>query len=166
DAGCSLLTVHGRQRGSQRHGRKGPANLEEVAFLKTQLRIPVICNGNIRCAQDVVANLLSTGADGVMSAEGVLSNAAVFAQAKQLEEGKEPGMSNPREAALEYLQCAEQYPTPFHIVHQHVACMLGLAPSTEGASWVQRKAVAERNRVREDRMRARDAAGEAGEEAQ
>ena len=50
-AGAALITVHGRQRGGQRHGRRGPANLAAIAAVKRALSIPVIANGNIRCPQ-------------------------------------------------------------------------------------------------------------------
>ncbi len=50
-AGAALITVHGRQRGGQRHGRRGPANLTAVAAVKRSLTIPVVANGNIRCPQ-------------------------------------------------------------------------------------------------------------------
>ena len=42
------------------------------------LRIPVISNGNTACHADVAANLAATGAAGVMSGEGVLSNPLLF----------------------------------------------------------------------------------------
>ena len=42
------------------------------------LRIPVLSNGNTACHADVAANLAATGAAGVMSGEGVLSNPLLF----------------------------------------------------------------------------------------
>ena len=59
DAGASLITVHGRQRGSQRHGRRGPANLSAIAAVKRALSIPVVANGNIRCPQAPLPALAS-----------------------------------------------------------------------------------------------------------
>lgn len=50
-AGAAMISVHGRQRGGQRHGRRGPANLEAIAAVKRSLSIPVISNGNIRCPE-------------------------------------------------------------------------------------------------------------------
>ncbi|EKX54972.1 hypothetical protein GUITHDRAFT_156831 [Guillardia theta CCMP2712] len=74
-AGCSLLAVHGRQR---RHGRKGPADLDQIAAVKRALTIPVIANGNVRSPEDIWINLEKTRADGIMSAEGLLANPAIF----------------------------------------------------------------------------------------
>ena len=54
DAGCSLLAVHGRYRGSPMHRRDGPAHLDQIAAIKQRLSIPVITNGNVRNAAELV----------------------------------------------------------------------------------------------------------------
>ena len=87
DAGCSLIAVHARYRGSATRRRDGPAHLEQVASLKRALRdrgVPLLANGNVRTAEDVLANLALTRADGVMSAEGMLDDPALFARASRL----------------------------------------------------------------------------------
>lgn len=43
-AGCSMLTVHGRHRGSPRHRRCGPADLNAIKAVKESLTIPVVCS--------------------------------------------------------------------------------------------------------------------------
>jgi tRNA-dihydrouridine synthase 1 len=80
-AGCALLAVHGRVRGDPLHRRKGPADLRQVAAVKAALRIPVLTNGNVRDAGELLASLSTTKADGVMSAEGALDDPAIFARA-------------------------------------------------------------------------------------
>ena len=75
-AGCALLAVHGRLRGDPMHRRKGPADLSQVRAVKAALRIPVLTNGNVRSADELLASLRETGADGVMSAEAALDDAA------------------------------------------------------------------------------------------
>ncbi|XP_010431424.1 PREDICTED: tRNA-dihydrouridine(16/17) synthase [NAD(P)(+)]-like [Camelina sativa] len=67
DAGCSLLAVHGRTRDEK------PS--KEV---KDALRIPVLANGNVRCIEDVDNCIEETGVEGVLSAETLLENPAVF----------------------------------------------------------------------------------------
>ena len=52
-----------------------------VALIKRELSIPVITNGNVRNAADLVRSLQLTGADGVMSAEGALDDPAIFGRA-------------------------------------------------------------------------------------
>jgi len=129
-AGVSLLTVHGRQRGSQRHGRKGPANLMQVAAVKRALQVKVISNGNITWPSDVLENLEATQADGVMSAEGILANPVIFQEARGLEEecaGMPPRRGPPSRntnwslklaAALEYLELGEECNVALHVQSQ------------------------------------------------
>jgi len=83
DAGVSLIAVHARYRASfERKGpgaRDGPAMLDQVLELKKAIpNIPIIANGNVITYEDVVKNLSFTQADGVMSAEGILDNPALF----------------------------------------------------------------------------------------
>ena len=81
DAGCALLAVHGRYRGSPLRRRDGPAHLDQIALIKQRLSIPVITNGNVRDAAELVESLLVTGADGAMTAEGALDDPAIFGKA-------------------------------------------------------------------------------------
>ncbi|CAK0805487.1 unnamed protein product [Prorocentrum cordatum] len=83
-AGCALLAVHGRYRGSPTHKRDGAAHLDQVAAVKRALTIPVLTNGNVSNAEDLLAALELTGADGVMSAEGALDDPAIFGRAVAL----------------------------------------------------------------------------------
>ena len=83
DAGASLIAIHARFRASfERNGpgaRDGPALLDQVREIKKVITdIPIISNGNIITYEDVVKNLEFTEADGVMSAEGILDNPALF----------------------------------------------------------------------------------------
>ena len=80
-AGCALLAVHGRYRGSPLHRRDGPAHLEQVRAIKQGLSIPVLSNGNVRNAAELLESLAFTGCDGVMSAEGALDDPALFSKA-------------------------------------------------------------------------------------
>ena len=83
NAGASLIAIHARYRASwERKGpgaRDGPALLDQVAEIKKVVRgIPIIANGNTITYSDVEDNLKLTGADGLMSAEGILDNPALF----------------------------------------------------------------------------------------
>jgi len=80
-AGCALLAVHGRYRGSPLRRRDGPAHLDQIARIKQKLSIPVVTNGNVRNAAEFIESLLITGADGAMAAEGALDDPAIFAKA-------------------------------------------------------------------------------------
>lgn len=83
DAGASLIAIHARYRASWERtsasAREGPALLDQIALIKASMpNFPIIANGNVITYTDVVSNLESTGADGIMSAEGILDNPALF----------------------------------------------------------------------------------------
>ena len=107
-AGCQMLVVHGRFRCSthQRQRRRGAANLAWVQAIKEALDIPVLSNGNVRTGADLPANLESTGADGLMVAEALLENPALFAQRKRAGFGS-GGSAAVGRVAAEYLALAE-----------------------------------------------------------
>lgn len=83
DAGASLIAVHARYRASwERKGpgaRDGPALMDQITQIKQAVpNVVIIANGNTITFQDVQNNLKITGADGLMSAEGILDNPALF----------------------------------------------------------------------------------------
>lgn len=83
DAGASLVAVHARYRATwDRKGpgaRDGPAMLEQVTAIKQAIPdIAIIANGNVITYEDVVDNLKTTQANGIMSAEGLLDNPSLF----------------------------------------------------------------------------------------
>jgi tRNA-dihydrouridine synthase 1 len=68
--------------------------------------VRIIANGNIISHSDAVDNLESTGADGVMSAEGILDNPAIFANEDLL---LRLGQPSALRLAMEYLDCVAAY---------------------------------------------------------
>lgn len=83
EAGATLIAVHGRYRASfHRKGpgaRDGPALLDQIEKLKAAFPDKLlVTNGNTITYDDVVKNLEETKADGIMSAEGILDNPAIF----------------------------------------------------------------------------------------
>lgn len=129
EAGASLVAVHGRTR-DEKDGKKFRADWDAIKAVKDALRIPVLANGNIRHLDDVKDCLEHTGADGVLSAETLLENPALFAgfRTKEWKEnGDEDEASGLDQADLviEYLKLCEQYPVPWRMVRSHVHKMLG-----------------------------------------
>ncbi|KAK6924021.1 DUS-like, FMN-binding domain [Dillenia turbinata] len=130
DAGCSLLAVHGRKR-EEKDQKKIRANWEAIRAVRNAVRIPVLANGNIRHLDDVQSCLEATGADGVLSAESLLENPALFAgfwTAEWVVDGEEigeDGKLDQAELLVEYLKLCEQYPVPWRMIRAHVHKMLG-----------------------------------------
>jgi tRNA-dihydrouridine synthase len=86
-AGASVLTLHARRRGREDKRRDGAADLTVVAAIVGRFRelgldetCAVLSNGNVRCATDVKASLAKTGAAGLMVAEQLLRDPALFAR--------------------------------------------------------------------------------------
>ncbi|KAI9166693.1 tRNA-dihydrouridine synthase [Paramyrothecium foliicola] len=80
-AGASILTVHGRRREQKGH-LTGIADWKMIRFLRDSLpsETVIFANGNILQEGDLERCLQETGADGVMSAEGNLSDPGIFAK--------------------------------------------------------------------------------------
>ena len=62
-AGVRMLAIHGRTRACAFAGR---AEYETIAEVKSQLRIPVIANGDVDTPEEAKQVLAATGADGIM----------------------------------------------------------------------------------------------------
>lgn len=79
-AGASILTVHGRRREQKGHNM-GVADWSMIRYLRDNLppETVIFANGNILNSSDLQTCLDATGADGIMSAEGNLSDPTIFA---------------------------------------------------------------------------------------
>jgi tRNA-dihydrouridine synthase len=66
----------------------GRADWDEIAVLVERLDIPVIGNGDIETAEDVLAMRRHTGCAGIMIARGAFGNPWIFAQGRDLLDGR------------------------------------------------------------------------------
>lgn len=80
-AGANIITVHGRRREQKGH-ETGVADWSYIRYLRDNLppETVIFANGNILNHEDIERCLEVTGADGVMSAEGNLSDPTIFSK--------------------------------------------------------------------------------------
>ena len=85
DAGAGAITLHPRTR-TQMYS--GTANWDEIAQLVEALSIPVVGNGDVTTPEDILAMHRHTGCAGIMIARGSFGNPWLFAQGRDLLEGR------------------------------------------------------------------------------
>ena len=79
EGGAALVCIHGRTRADM---YSGYADRGIIARVKEALKIPVIANGDIRCAEDALSMLRDTGADGIAVGRGAVGNPFIFREIK------------------------------------------------------------------------------------
>lgn len=88
DAGAKALTLHCRTRSM---GHSGEPLFEYIQRVKEKVDMPVVVNGGIMEAEDVVRVIDETNADGIMIARGAIGRPWIFKEAKGLmENGVKP----------------------------------------------------------------------------
>jgi len=80
-AGAAAVTVHGRTR-AQGHG--GAADHSWIPRIRAAVSIPVIANGGIETADDVVRVFETSGCDAVMIGRAAIRDPWIFAHARHL----------------------------------------------------------------------------------
>jgi tRNA-dihydrouridine synthase B len=107
DAGATAFTLHARTRTQMFSGK---ANWDEIARVVEALEIPVIGNGDIQTAEDVVRMVEHTGCAGVMIGRGAFGNPWLFRDARALLSGEPlpeaPGASERFAVALDHARLA------------------------------------------------------------
>jgi len=105
DAGVTMLAVHARTRKQAFAGR---ANWELIAQAKAAVDIPVIGNGDIRSADDVVRMGEETGCDAVMIGRGAIGNPWIFAEVRAKLDGRDYTTPTPRDRVSTLLSHARE----------------------------------------------------------
>jgi len=120
DAGASIITVHGRQRHQKGHNT-GMADWQMIRYLREQLppETVLFANGNILNSTDINPCLEATGADGVMSAEGNLSDPTIFANPPEDEHSPEY-WRDPQNPAVGGYRIDGVFRRYMDIIHQYV----------------------------------------------
>lgn len=120
EAGCVLLTVHGRTRAQK---SRGTCDWAAIRAIKAALAIPVVANGAVERPEDLAICLSATGADAVMTSEAALENPAIF-------EGAPCTRAGQLALAAEYMELASAHrPPTFAIIKSHLfkLCYIALA---------------------------------------
>jgi nifR3 family TIM-barrel protein len=86
-SGAAAVAVHGRTRAQFYSGK---ADWDIIRQVKEAVSIPVIGNGDLRTAEDVIAMQEQTGCDGFMIARGAQGNPWIFRQILHYFETGEP----------------------------------------------------------------------------
>jgi tRNA-dihydrouridine synthase B len=80
-AGVSMLTIHCRSRSQMYTGK---ANWSAIKELKNILKIPYLCNGDIKSGEDALLALKESGADGISIGRGTLGKPWLLRQIMEL----------------------------------------------------------------------------------
>jgi tRNA-dihydrouridine synthase B len=107
DAGARAFTLHARTRTQMFSGK---ADWDEVARVAEALDIPVIGNGDVSTADDIVRMREHTGCAGIMIGRGAFGNPWLFRDGRALLEGRglpqAPGASERFRVAMEHARLA------------------------------------------------------------
>ncbi|CAJ1408371.1 unnamed protein product [Effrenium voratum] len=120
EAGCFLLTVHGRQRDRALH--HAPARWQAIRAVQQALRIPVLANGGVSSLDTAERCLQETGCVGVMVATSLLQNPDLF-----LPESESAGtaLAQSVRQCLRYLEiCEETPPWALRWARDHLRALL------------------------------------------
>ena len=81
DAGVAALTIHCR---TAQMGHQGAADWQWAARAREAVAIPVIVNGDVKSAEDVVRALAETGCAGAMIGRAAIAHPWIFREARAL----------------------------------------------------------------------------------
>ncbi|CAK9435290.1 uncharacterized protein LODBEIA_P57450 [Lodderomyces beijingensis] len=115
-AGTDIITIHGRTKTTR---SSTPVDLDAIKMVRSHIKtVPVIANGDCFTLDDCRRIAAYTGADGVMSARGILANPALFTGQDQ----------TPWSAVEVFMALTTSYGLPFKLSQHHVSQLLENMP--------------------------------------
>ncbi len=95
NSGASWITLHPR---TAEEKRRGAADWKQIAFVKSELSIPVVGNGDIQCLDDILRMQSETGCDRVMAGRVLTAKPWLMREANL----SNPARLSPEDQAAEY----------------------------------------------------------------
>lgn len=134
ECGAAAVAVHGRTRQQYYSGK---ADWDIIRQVKEAVSIPVIGNGDLLTAEDVIRMKEETGCDGFMIARGAQGNPWIFKQILHyFETGEQlprPSLSEVGDMILRHAQMMIEYKgeyTGIHEIRKHAAWYTGGYPNS------------------------------------
>ncbi len=126
DSGASAICVHGRTRAQ---GYSGRADWGIIGKVKAAVSIPVLGNGDIYSAKDMLRMRAETGCDGVLIARGAMGNPWIFRSCKAALSGEQeeiPSMEARISLAIRHANMQQEYHGAHGVVEmrKHIAWYL------------------------------------------
>jgi tRNA-dihydrouridine synthase B len=118
DEGAAAVAMHAR---TARQMYTGRAHRASIADLKRHLSIPVVGNGDVETAQDVLTMFAETGCDAVMAGRATMKNPWIFRQAADLLAGRAPReatLDERRDLMLHHFDQIEAKAEPREVLHK------------------------------------------------
>jgi tRNA-dihydrouridine synthase B len=100
EIGVASIAIHGRTRSE---AYTGASDWKYIAMVKSELRIPVFGNGDVKTPADALRMFETTGVDGVMIGRAALHNPFVFRDIQALAAGR-PAIGNELEHRIDAMQ--------------------------------------------------------------
>ena len=117
DAGASLITVHGR---TAKQLYSGQADWDAIGEIANKLAVPVIGNGDIIDAQDVLDKIKTYKVSGVMIGRGAIARPDIFARAVALDSRVDLPKNHPtlKEIMLRHVRYTLEHFNPQFTIHK------------------------------------------------
>jgi tRNA-dihydrouridine synthase B len=118
DEGAAAVAMHAR---TARQMYTGRADRSRIAELKRHLAIPVVGNGDVETAEDVLTMFAETGCDAVMAGRATMKNPWIFRQAADRLAGRTPReatLAERRDLMLDHFRAIEAHAEPREVLHK------------------------------------------------